>query len=49
MAGGSQIVINSNGIITTPKFKVHATQHVFTGASVANLKAFTYTAFTTFR
>ena len=41
MAGGSQIVINSNGItITTPReFKVHAGQHIFTGASVANLKA----------
>lgn len=41
MAGGSQIIINANGItiITPAKFEAKAGQHIFTEASVASLKA----------
>ena len=41
MAGGSQIIINKNGItfITPAKFEAKAGQHLFTGASVGSLKA----------
>ncbi|MDC5258451.1 DUF2345 domain-containing protein [Acinetobacter baumannii] len=41
MAGGSQIIISSDGItIKTPKeFKVFAGQHIFSGPSVASLKS----------
>ena len=41
MAGGSQIIISSDGItIKTPgEFKVFAGQHIFNEASVASLKA----------
>ena len=41
MAGGSQIIINKNGItfITPEKFEAKAGQHLFNGASVASLKA----------
>ena len=41
MAGGSQIIINKNGItfITPAKFEAKAGQHLFTGASLGSLKA----------